>query len=380
MNLKVSTKEFCDGIKLVGQIATDRFGILLDVKDGRLTMTSTNLGVSISHSIPICSIEDDESTTNTIALSCNIIKKFASALPRIETSDVISLSSINKECTISYTDGKTKIPCLVNMFPTLPTDGNVKYVEIDGVSLYEMLKTVSHSTDSGFTTTQSFGEFSASKQNLSKIYEGIFIDIKDDNLSIFSTDEKRMSFVSCKINNDKEILSNCVVDVYWAQLIKYLTLRNRGTMHLGIDESRIYTKAGSALVIAQLLSTKHVPYNEVLNESHDKSFEIDRLKLLNGFSITACSASLLLQKSEVSFENGFMTIKTMSPDSGESNVKLDIDYTGETCRMAVNPLYIIDALKASTEPVVCIKIQDKDTSLIIQDGLRHTELIMPMDF
>ncbi|MDP8236357.1 MAG: hypothetical protein P9M08_08235, partial [Candidatus Erginobacter occultus] len=80
-----------------------------------------------------------------------------------------------------------------------------------------------------------------------------------------------------------------------------------------------------------------------------------------------------------SFNPGQLQISAVTPEVGQAREEMDIDYSGPELKIAFNPYYFIDVLKAvDEEENINLQLIDSGSPGLLKVGERFLCVIMPM--
>ena len=77
---------------------------------------------------------------------------------------------------------------------------------------------------------------------------------------------------------------------------------------------------------------------------------------------------------------GVLQLSSQSPELGDANEEISIDYEGEELKIGFNSRYLIDAVSTMEGKKIILEIRGKQNPGVIRssDGPNHTSVVMPM--
>jgi DNA polymerase-3 subunit beta len=127
-----------------------------------------------------------------------------------------------------------------------------------------------------------------------------------------------------------------------------------------------------------LIEGAYPKYADVIPADLDKEISIDREAFFSAVRRCAVMTTDEYKLLEFTFEDNLLQLICTSPDVGESNVDVSIEYDGEKVAIGLNPDYVNDLSKAIDTETVTLELKDSKTACIFTEGNSYTYVLMPM--
>lgn len=300
-------------------------GILLKLSDdGKLTMSASDLDITIENTIEVEEYEPGEIVVYS-KLFGDIIRK----LPNDNVYVNINGTDINIKCKNSEFN---IIGISSEEFPIIKDlEDEYDVINFNKEMLKEMIKRTS---------------FAASIDESKGIITGILIEVEKNNLNMVAIDGYRMAItredIICE-NNKKVIISAKNLN----EISKILTELDTEDL---IVKLLIYKKKAVFLidnlkVVTRLLEGQFIKYKDILPKENKCEVIINRNEFLNSIE----RASLLSKEGKnnlikINIEDCEMIIKSKS-EEGEVTENIEIIKNGDNLTIGFNAKYVLDILK-----------------------------------
>ena len=332
-------------------------GILLNVKDGRLTLSASDLDLSIETSIDVQSAEQG-STVVSAKLFGDIVRK----LP-------------NTIVSVNVSGGKLNIKCIGSDFSivTLPADefpsiGNVvskNFIEIKKEDLSDIIKKT---------------VFAASIDEKKGVLTGCLMNFGIGSLEMVALDGFRMAVSKKSI--DSSIEKKMIVPARILSEITKILSDDEGsdTASIAIEDKKIEILTEETRIVARLLEGDFIKYNEIIPSSYKTRAIAGREEMLSSIE----RASLLAKEGKnnlVKLTIGKDSIDISSrSEEGNVNEHIGADVEGEDLVIGFNSKYLVDVLKAVTDEEIAFELGTSVSSCLIKpvDGGSYTYLVLPV--
>lgn len=261
MNIVLNKKEFLDALGINLKAVTDKStmpilaGVLLEVKDNKLTLKTSDTNISIENTIGLLKIKEEGTTVLDAKKLYEIIKK----LPEDE------VSFVKKDNKINIKSGKTKISLVhldENSFPNQPIEDINNSFEIDSNVLLDLINSTIFCIASDFTRP---------------ILSGLSFEVINKNLKVVSLDGYRLSYRTIPIDaNDFSI----VLPGLELKNIYKLFENINNKIKIEISKKYIEFNFNNTHIQLKLLDGKYLNYTSIIPKDFKNEFSFKRKEFL----------------------------------------------------------------------------------------------------
>ena len=332
-------------------------GILMNVKDGRLTLSASDLDLSIETSIDVQASQEGSAVVSS-KLFGDIIRKLPNSLVNISSGE----GKINIQC-IGSDFSIVALPS--DEFPVIGSIESKNFIELKKDDLSDIIKKT---------------VFAASIDEKKGILTGCLMNFEPDSLEMVALDGFRMA-VSRK-DAVTGISKKLIVPARILSEITKIIADDEGsdTVSLVIEDKKIEILTEDTRVVARLLEGDFIKYNEIIPTSYKTRVITGREDLLNSIE----RASLLAKEGK----NNLVKL-TISKDSvdissrseeGNVNEHVGADVEGDDLVIGFNSKYLLDVLKAVEDDEVAFELGTSVSSCLIKpvEGKNYTYLVLPV--
>lgn len=334
--------------------------ICLVAKNGCLEVIGTDLNAGIVSKIEVNVIEEG-STAVPAENFKKIIDSFDLGEVEIEHS---SLSNL----IISTKNSHYELPTLPsNEFPS-PSVPDTKYTfSIKGRDLSYMLNTVRFAAaDVGSTRTN---------------MQSVYMDIRDGQLVMVSTDGKRMARSMHPLEEELPNFS-VIVPKTGVEKLLGIVLADE-TYRVDVCEKQVFFSNDSVMFNCSLIDAKYPDYTRFFAEDKDKKRCVtDRALLLKSLRRVLLMAKEKVNLDLVEFEFGkdILTLTSQTVAVGSGLERVPIDNEGDPIGMSFNGSFIIEALNALNCEQIEIDLKTSNSGITLRplDSKSYDYICMPL--
>ncbi|MFO7775985.1 MAG: DNA polymerase III subunit beta [Candidatus Hydrogenedentota bacterium] len=367
MKIEISRQNLLEAINKVKSVVPPRSALpilshlLLEAEsDGILRVSATDLKVGIECQTP-CTVEEPGSMTVASQRLASITGELPDQAIRIELSDS---NVVNLECGRIRTKLYSMAP---DEFPPVRKFENVDPLILNQRSLKRL-----------FTKTS----FAISKDQARYTLTGLLCEIGNGKVVAVATDSRRMSVCVDEQNVSEELNHSVIIPGKMIQELERL-LSDEGEVEVYIDETHAGFAFDSSRLVTALIEGTFPQYDAVVPKRHDKEALIDTGQFLEAVRRTRTMTNDKWNSVRFSLDKGEMTLKVVTPEVGEYQEEISVEYEGEPVEVAFNPDFIIDVVRRIEEEKVSFNVKDSQNPGLIKphseaDEDNYLNVIMPI--
>lgn len=361
MKFKILKDRFAEALKSVQNIVAGKGtfpimqNVLLSARGKELSLTTTDLDISIS-SITDCETIETGSSTLPVKLLFSMIAKLpeGEVLVEIDATD----KALIKSCNVSY-----KLPGLPESdFPRIKKSEQTNEFKVSAPILKEMFRKTS---------------YAASQDDTRRTLKGVLMSFKDGKLTMVATDGRRLAMVERELEFSKESEIERVVP-YKAVAELQRSLPSDGEVKISSSASQMCFSFNNTEIYTKLIDDKYPDYRQVIPENMKERITVDRQALLDALDRASIMTLDEAHSTKLIFSNGKLVVCSSATDKGEAKDEVVIKYAGEIIEILFNPTYIMDCLKAIDDDEVVIEIKDSQKPALIRCTIPFLYVLMPL--
>jgi len=297
-------------------------GILFNVKDNKLTLSSTDLEMSIK-----CELDVNEKSSGSIVIPARLISDVLRNLPEavVKFNSDTSNNQIFLQCEKSTFNIKVLHP---EDFPKIPEIGGGSLIKVDGKELIEAIKQIIKAV---------------SRDETRPVLTGVLINISEGKLKMVATDSYRLAIKEIKAKSKTEENVKVVVPAKVLDEIIKVISQEEGEVNIKITENQIAFNFNNTTMISRLIEGEFPKYQQLLPDNYQVRIDLEK----DAMAGAAKRVSLLaLNNSPIKVNIGDKKIKISAETSevGEAAEEVEVNEKMEQMTIAFNPQYFLDGL------------------------------------
>jgi len=332
--------------------------ILLTLRDGRLSVTATDLEVEIVGYAAIGGeLEEGEVTVPA--------RKFLDICRSLPDQSVVAFSSAEGRAQVKSGRSRFTLSTLpANEFPSVDGGESAATVSIASAALKKLIDATA---------------FAMAQQDVRYYLNGMLWELSENNLRVVATDGHRMALAdqpceSSVAETSKSILPRKGV----VELARLLGDDEQIEIQLGGNHLRIATQ--SFQFISKLVDGAYPDYQRVLPKGGDKVIEGNRTELKQAFSRTAILSNEKYRGIKLNLASNQLLLTANNPEQEQAEEEVAVDYSGEALELGFNVSYLIDVVNALRGEKIRMTLADANSSALIEDPEQSgaVYVVMPM--
>ena len=336
--------------------------VLLDVSNGKLTITATDLDLIFIHQISNIEILEEGKTTTSASIMYDIVRKISSG-KKINFSN----PSENK-LQIESEKSLFNLNCInPSEFPLTDENFNKNEFVINSKHFLKLLNKCKFSISNDETRHYLTGIFFHQTQIEDKIY-----------LTAAATDSHRMSISKIRLKNKIEFDPIILPKKTIFQLCSILEDFD-GDIKISNIKSKIKFEINDSILISKLIDGKFPNYVQVIPKENQKKLEIDLKSFLN--SVDRVASVSLDKKDGVKFSlsKDMLNLSVNNTNSGDGKESLTVKFDYEL-DISFNSRYLIDVASQLDGEKIEVYLKDSGLPALIKDPADFDSIyvVMPM--
>ena len=381
MKLQISKSQMLLGLQRVQNVVERRTTMpilsnaLLKTEKNGLSLSATDLEVGIQSILPADIMEEGSITVKARSL-LDIVRELPDTLIQFQTRE-------NNRLEIKANKSVFNIVGLPSEdFPEIPSfssEEKQQFVRMNGQAVMAMLdKTLYASTDEA-------------RYHLNGVYFETLentIEGADKGKKVFrmvATDAHRLSLV----DNPETLFDETAWKLFQDGIIvprkglnelRRLLSEGKEDFFVTIRGKMLFVKRDNIFLSMRLIEGKYADYRRIIPEKAINTISVDREAFLASLKRISLMSSDKSRSLTFSLTPGVLQLSSQSPELGDANEEISIDYTGEEIKIGFNSRYLIDAVSTMEGKQIILEIRGKQNPGVIRssDGPNHTSVVMPM--
>ena len=366
MNLTIAKEQLLNGLQAVQNVVSTRTtlpilsNVLLRTGDKRLELSATDLDVTIT-----CAVEANVKRPGAITVP---VKKLLDITRELGTLEV-ELEVDDKHCC-SVRSGASffKIRGLgAEEFPPLPKFKEDKKVVLPQEKVRSMLKKTS---------------FAISSDESRYVLNGIFFSLKEHKLTMVATDGRRLALTDEDVDVSEKSQGEFIIPAKAVNELNRL-LQEKGELEIRCSENQAAfelkdDKGFSILITTKLIEGNYPNYRQVIPGEAKERITLSREEFLHALRRAEIMTSEKQNSVKLTFSKNNLTITANSPDVGEAQESLAINYKGQEMAIAFNPGFVLEPLTALPNDEVYLELIDELSPGVLKINGPFLYVVMPM--
>jgi len=337
--------------------------ILIEAKDSVLTLSSTDMDISIIEKIN-CNVLEDGSTTINSQILYDIVRKID------DNSEIEIISNDGNLLTLRADGSRFSLACLPKEdFPIIDQDNIGSTFTINSKIIFKLIDKT---------------KFAISNEETRYFLNGLYFNVTKDQsnsvLTLVGTDGHRLAKFSHIIKDNIDQVSGVIIPkktIY--ELCKLLSEIDKD-VNIFISSNKIIFTIGNIIFISKLIDGSFPDYKRVIPKDNSNILKINREILLSAVDRVSTVANEKSPVIKFKLLQNILNLNTINNDNSTASEDLKINYNGDEIEIGFNSKYIMDIVNNLEDEEISINLKD-NTSPIIAIENSNSDLVyvlMPM--
>lgn len=326
MKVTITRENFQRGLSAVAATIPTRTtlpvlsNIMVEALEERLQVRGTDLDISVSVRVPA-----EVDRQGAITVPAKKVADIARELP----SEPVQLEAEGGRVVLVC--GKAKF-----RLNSLPSDEYPSFPEVPFGEGWKLrgreLQTLSAHTS-----------FAVSSEETRPVLNGVLWQLRGDEMRMVATNGHRLATMGVKLEGTAGE-GDLIVPPKALQQVERL-FDAEDELQIARSESHLGFRTERAEVYSRLIEGPYPNYEQVLPKGNDKECVADRAELTAALKRVAIVASDQTHRVRLSFAPEKLALAVQTPDLGEAEDELPIEYTGAPIEIGFNAQYLLEVLR-----------------------------------
>ena len=370
MKFTVSSSALLSLLATTGKVISNKSSLpileyfLMELKDGQLTVTTSDLETTLIGSIMVENVEREGVIAAPGKLMLDSLKEFA------EMPLVIEVNDTTWEIQITWASGHLSIPgASAVSYPAVQTLGNEqKNITLDaGLLVSGINKTI----------------FATADDELRPVMNGVYFDFSTESLTFVATDAHKL--VKYNAENSSDITSSFILPKKPANLLKALLAKEEEPVNVAFDAKNVTFELKNFKLVCRLIEGNYPNYNAVIPASNPNKVIVDRVEFVNGIKRVAVCSNPSTNLIRMDIANNKVNLTAQDIDfSVSANETISCSYDGQPVTIGFKSTFLVEILSNIDTPTVVVELADSTRAGVFkpvsddQPLMQTLMLLMPM--
>ena len=370
MKFTVSSSALQSLLATTGKVISNKSSLpileyfLMELKEGTLTVTTSDLETTLIGSIAVDNIEREGVIAAPAKLMLDTLKEFPEMPLSIEVVDT------TWEIKITWASGHLSIPgASAVSYPAMQTLGaEHKSITLDVDLLV-----------SGINKTI----FATADDELRPVMNGVYFDFSPEALTFVATDAHKL--VKFQAENQSEISSSFILPKKPANLLRALLAKEEAPVAVAFDAKNVTFELENFKLVCRLIEGNYPNYNAVIPAANPNKVLIDRVEFVNGIKRVAVCSNPSTNLIRMDIANNKVNLTAQDIDfSVSANETIACSYDGQPVTIGFKSTFLVEILSNIDTPTVVVELADSTRAGVFkpvsddQPSAQTLMLLMPM--
>ena len=332
--------------------------LLVQVKDGQLSLTGTDLEVEMVSRVLVDDAQDGETT-----IPARKLFEIVRALP---DGSKVTVSQSAEKITVQAGRSRFTLSSLpANDFPSIDEVEANERVRVPEAALKELIERTA---------------FAMAQQDVRYYLNGLLFDLREASLRCVATDGHRLALCEAPLGSGGGTKRQIIVPRKGVTELQRLLEGGDRNVELELGRGHIRVKRDDVTFTSKLIDGRFPDYEAVIPIGADREVRIDREVLRAALQRAAILSNEKYRGVRVEVSPGQLKISAHNPEQEEAQEEVEADTKVDGLAIGFNVNYLLDALSALRDEHVILQLRDANSSALVREASneRCRHVVMPL--
>jgi DNA polymerase-3 subunit beta len=362
MEVHVDRDPFLRSLQMVHNIVEPRqtmpilANVLLEAEGEGLRLTATDLEVGVRVSAPARVVAPGAVTISARKL-LEIVKELPPAPLSLKVQE-------NAWVALRCAGAAYKLVGLApEDFPAVAVGGAVTWISVDGKMLRDMLEQTM---------------FAISHDESRYALNGVLLVLGNREIRLVATDGHRLALAVRAAPERETVVSGIVPRKAVHEIARIVG--SGEDVEVAVGDNQFLLRMPNVLLVARLIEGTFPNYEQVVPRAHPHRVVLSRSALTAALRRVSVLSEERTKPVKFGLSPGLLKLAAYSPDYGEAEEQMEVQYAGEEFTIGFNSRYVLEALGAQESEQIVLEVKDGLSPGVIKSFEESGSLcvIMPM--
>lgn len=366
MKFVISSSALLSVLQTTGKVVSNKNTLpildyfLLDLKDGVLKVTASDLETTLVATLPVEKVEKEGIIAAPVKLMLDLLKEFSEQPLTIEANES------TWEIKVSWKTGSLNIPGTSGLsYPSLPELAEDKK-EL-GFDVDVLLNGINKSV------------FATADDELRPVMNGVYINIEPKQTTFVATDAHKLVKLEAESGNS-DVEAAFILPKKPVNLLKTVLLKEDEPVRVAFDSKNVVFYLKNNVLICRQIEGNYPNYNAVIPPANPNKVIVDRVELLNAIKRVAVCSNQSTNLIKFDIASNVINLTAQDLDfSVSANEALPCSYDGEPVVIGFKSTFLVEILSNLETPSILIELADSTRAGVfkpIYDDKQNSALLM----
>jgi len=331
---------------------------LVQVQNGQLSLTGTDLEVEMVSRIAVDDAQDGETTIPA--------RKLFEIIRALPDGSRITVSQTGDKITVQAGRSRFTLATLpANDFPSVDEVEATERVAIGEATLKELIERTA---------------FAMAQQDVRYYLNGLLFDLRGDALRTVATDGHRLALCETELEKPSGSKRQIIVPRKGVTELQRLLESGEREIELEVGRSHVRVKRDDVTFTSKLIDGRFPDYEAVIPIGADREVQVDREALRASLQRAAILSNEKYRGIRVEVSPGNLKISAHNPEQEEAQEEIEAETQVSDLAIGFNVNYLLDALSALRDEHVIIQLRDSNSSALVREASneKSRHVVMPL--
>jgi DNA polymerase-3 subunit beta len=338
--------------------------VLLEAKDGALSLTATDLDIEIIETIP-AEIGRAGATTAPAHTLYDIVRKLPDGA-QVE----LDYSEADGRLGLNAGRSKFQLSCLPrDDFPTMTAGDMPNQFVVESKDLSRLIDKT---------------RFAISTEETRYYLNGIYLHATDSNekptLRAVATDGHRLARFELSLPEGAAGMPGVIIPRKAVAEVRKLVDDLEGAVEVALSDTKIRFEIADVTLTSKLIDGTFPDYARVIPTGNDKILTVQSKDFATAVDRVSTIALEKTRAVKLNLEKEQLTLSVVNPDTGDATEQLHVDYASDPMEIGFNARYLLDITSQLDGADAQFVLADPGSPTIVKDTQDEAALyvLMPM--
>lgn len=222
--------------------------------------------------------------------------------------------------------------------------------------------------------------FSVARESTRYALNGILWEVSGKKLFLVATDGRRLAKATVALDKSAKLPEGrIIVPAKTMSLLDKISSHDSGQVSVRFVNNQIVLACEAVVVSSNLVEGNFPKYEDIIPKDHDKKLTLSTGAVLSAVRRAALLANEDSKGIKLALDKGSLVFTSRAPETGDAQIDMHVDYSGQPIEIGFNPQFLIDVLRVIKADEFELCLGQSDRPGLIKSGANFLYIVMPVN-
>ena len=222
--------------------------------------------------------------------------------------------------------------------------------------------------------------FAAARESTRYALNGVLWEVSGKKLILVATDGRRLARTMVTLEKTAKLPEGrIIVPSKTMALLEKINADASAKVSVKFVDNQIAMACENTVISSNLVEGNFPKYEDIIPKDYEKKLKLETAAVLSAVKRAALLANEDSKGIRLLLEDGKLTFSSRAPETGDAQIQMPVEYSGDSIEIGFNPQFLVDVLRVISADDFEMHLGQSDRPGMIKSGAAFLYIVMPVN-